>query len=206
MPRYTMGNPEDAQGGSGRRILHVPNGFYRVLIENCVEGFSSNGNEMFTLSCRIQTERGEDGPQCKEFLVFTDKASWKVDQVWMAIGRKLVPGQAIDVQPKHFYGATAVCAIGSEPGRNPGTLFNLIERWISPEEAAKIQLGPYPSADQIGNGRGGSRPPAPRQQASRPPAPRGAQPDESFKTPGFSRPARKEEPDLSYNEEDDIPF
>jgi hypothetical protein len=48
------------------------------------------------------------------------------------------------VLPKHFVGATAVVEIGTKPGdKDPDKIFNTIEAWLLPADAAKVKKGPF---------------------------------------------------------------
>jgi len=134
MPTYTQAEPKS--GGA----LHVPPGTYDIEVVKATEKTSKAGNDMIVLECQIVLS-GRKGPDVSEFLVFTDKASWKVDQVRAACGMAVVPGEKIDVEPKHFEGATATVEIGEKPGdKNPEQMFNTIERWLLPEEAGKASI------------------------------------------------------------------
>jgi len=128
MPTYTQQEPKS--GGA----LHVPPGTYDIEVVSATEKTSKAGNDMIVLDCQIQLPGGRRGPDVSEFLVFTDKASWKVDQVRAACGMAVVPGEKIDVEPKHFEGATAVVEIGDKPGDKGDVMFNTIERWLLPDE------------------------------------------------------------------------
>lgn len=123
--------------------MHVPPGTYDIKVVSATEKTSKAGNEMIVLECQIVLPGGRKGPEVSEFLVFTDKASWKVDQVRAACGMAVVPGEEIDVEPKHFEGAKAVVEVGEKPGdKNPEQMFNTIERWLLPDEAGKASKAP----------------------------------------------------------------
>jgi hypothetical protein len=141
MPTYTQGEPKS--GGA----LFVPPGFYDVEVIKATEKQSKAGNEMIVLDCQIKLPGGRPGPDVSEFLVFTDKASWKVDQVRAACGMAVVAGEKVDVEPKHFDGAEATVEVGTKPGdKNPDQTFNTIERWLLPDEAKSVTLGAFGAA------------------------------------------------------------
>ncbi len=122
--------------------MHVPPGTYDIEVVSATETTSKAGNEMIVLNCQIVLPSGRPGPEVSEFLTFTKKAGWKIDLVRAACGMAVVPGETVDVEPKHFEGATAVVEVGEKPGdKNPETMFNTIERWLLldevPEEFAK---------------------------------------------------------------------
>jgi hypothetical protein len=144
MPTYTQAEPKS--GGA----LHVPPGTYDIEVVKATEKTSKAGNDMIVLECQIVLTGGRKGPDVSEFLVFTDKASWKVDQVRAACGMAVVPGEKVDVEPKHFEGATSVVEIGEKPGdKNPEQMFNTIERWLLPEEAGKASKGKAPASKAV---------------------------------------------------------
>jgi hypothetical protein len=143
MPNYIQGEPKS--GGA----LFVPPGFYDVEVIKATEKESKAKNEMIVLDCQIKLPGGRPGPDVSEFLVFTKKSSWKVDQVRAACGQAVVPGETKNVEPEHFDGAVAVVEIGTKPGdKNPDQTFNTIERWLLPDEAKAVKVGAF--AETIG--------------------------------------------------------
>jgi hypothetical protein len=125
MPAYTAAEPTQGGGASN----HVPPGIYDVLIKGAKEKISNGGNDMIELSVRILP----DGPDVRDFLVFTQKAFWKIDQVRAAIGDAVIPGEKVLITAERFIGKQAKCNIGEEPGsKNPDVKFNNIESWILP--------------------------------------------------------------------------
>jgi len=71
-------------------------------------------------------------------LVFTAKASWKIDQFRASIGEAVVPGESAEVEALDLIGKVGVAEIGEEPGaNNPDQRFNTIERWIFGDELKK---------------------------------------------------------------------
>jgi hypothetical protein len=121
----------------------VPPGTYDIEVVKATETTSKAGNEMIVLNCQIVLPGGRPGPEVSEFLTFTKKAGWKIDLVRAACGMAVVPGETVDVEPKHFEAAKATVEIGEKPGeKNPETMFNTIERWLLPDEAAKASKAP----------------------------------------------------------------
>ena len=138
MPTYTQAEPK--AGG----VLYVSPGIYDIEVVNATEKESKAKNEMIVLDCIIKLPDGRTGPKVSEFLVFTKKSSWKIDVVRAACGHAVVPGVEADVLPKHFVGATAVVEIGTKPGdKDPDKVFNTIEAWLLPADAAKVTKGPF---------------------------------------------------------------
>lgn len=140
MPHYIANEPKAGQA------YHVEPGIYEIEVVKAVEKLSQSGNEMIVLTCRVKLPGGGDGPDVNEYLVFTDKASWKIDQVRAACGQAVVPGEETMVMPEDFDGATATVELGDEPGTtNPDARFNKIERWLLPADAKKAAPGPNPA-------------------------------------------------------------
>jgi hypothetical protein len=145
MPKYTASEPKS--GGAS----HVPPGNYKVEVVKAVEKQSAAGNDMIVLSCRIMP----NGPEVREHLVFTEKATWKLDQVRAAIGHAVVPGEDTLVEAEDFDGAEAVVEIGDEPGTtNPDVTFNTIVRWLLPAEAKDAKIGAFGGVQTVAKAGG----------------------------------------------------
>ena len=146
MPTYTQSEP--------RETYFVEPGKYQVEITKSVEGKSqvkpdgTGGNPMFKLTCRVKLPDGTNGPELKEYLTFTAKAAWKIDQVRQALGQAVVPGEAVTIEAEDFVGMSAWVVLGEEPGStNPNMRFNTIERWIEAKETAKAGTVRKPADD-----------------------------------------------------------
>lgn len=160
MPSYKQSEPKSG-------AFFVEPGTYGVEIVKAVEKVSQNGNPMIALTCEIKLPDGGSGPTVWDNLVFTPKASWKIDQVLASIGRAVVPGEDCTVEADDLVGAEGVAIIGEEPGaKNPSDKFNCIERWIYGEEKSEWQ-------------RKQARPTSTRPQASGP-AQAAADPDDDI--------------------------
>lgn len=132
MPTYKANEPKQAA------VYFVEPGIYEVEIKKAVEKISEKGNPTIKLDVEIVMPDGSVGPKMWEHLVFTAKAAWKIDQVLAAIGRAVIPGEDINVEPEDLLGQRAVCMIGEEPGQtNPDHRFNKIERWIFGDEKTR---------------------------------------------------------------------
>ena len=125
MPSYTAGEPKKAA------VYYVEPGTYKVKIVQAVEKQSQQGNPMIKLDCQVLLPSGTEGPTVWEHLVFTPKASWKIDQFLTSIGRAPVPGEDVDIDPVDLIDEIGVAVIGDEPGStNPDHKFNKVERWL----------------------------------------------------------------------------
>jgi hypothetical protein len=129
VPTYRASEPQKAT------IYFVKPDFYEVEIRTAIEKNSERGNPMIKLTCGIIMPDGSNGPEVWEYLTFTEKAAWKIDQVLAAIGNAVIIGEEVDVEPEQLVGKRGVCLIGEEAGsENPDHKFNKIERWLFGEE------------------------------------------------------------------------
>jgi hypothetical protein len=138
MPSYTQTEP--------RETYFVEPGKYEVEITKSVETTSkvkpdgTGGNPMIKLTCRVKLPDGTNGPELSDNLVFTAKALWKIDQVRLALGQAIVPGEEVTIEAEDLLGASAWVVLGEEPGsKNPDARFNTIERWVSEKELAEAK-------------------------------------------------------------------
>jgi hypothetical protein len=124
MPTYTPQIPENSSHAC------VPPGLYEVEILNAVEKNSQSGNPMIVLTLGI-----EGGPEIRDFLVFSQKTFWKIDQCLASLGQTTIPGEPISVEPSDLFGATGLAEIGQEAGiKNPNQQYNCLLRWVFGEE------------------------------------------------------------------------
>ena len=142
MPSYKQEEPKKAG------TYFVEPGIYRVEIKNAVEKISQNGNDMIKLVCKVLLKDNVEGPEVWDHLVFTPKASWKIDQFLASIGQAVVPGEEVNVEAADLIGTVGVAEIGEEPGAtNPDQRFNTIARWIFGDELKAWKSGaPKPAA------------------------------------------------------------
>lgn len=129
MPTYKASEPKQAA------TYFVEPDIYEVEIKTAVEKTSEkNGNPMIKLDVAVILD-GAEGPTMWEYLVFTAKASWKIDQVMASIGKPTMPGEDVNIEPEHIIGERGVALIGEEAGStNPDHRFNKIERWLFGKE------------------------------------------------------------------------
>jgi predicted metal-dependent phosphoesterase TrpH len=136
MPSYKQEEPKKAG------TYFVEPGIYRVEIRNAVEKTSQNGNPMIKLVCKILLKDDVEGPEVWDHLVFTAKASWKIDQFLASIGQAVVPGEEVSVEATDLIGEVGVAEIGEEQGtNNPDQRFNNIQRWVFGEELKAWKAG-----------------------------------------------------------------
>ena len=129
MPSYKQEEPKKAG------TYFVEPGIYRVEVKNAVEKVSQNGNAMIKLICKVLLKDDIEGPEVWDHLVFTAKASWKIDQFLASIGQAVVPGEEVNVEADDLVGVVGVAEIGEEEGtNNPDQKFNCIVRWVFGDE------------------------------------------------------------------------
>jgi hypothetical protein len=136
MPSYKQEEPKKAG------TYFVEPGIYRLEIKNAVEKTSQNGNPMIKLVCKVLMKDGSEGPEVWDHLVFTAKASWKIDQFLASIGQAVIPGEEVSVEATDLIGEVGVAEIGEEAGtNNPDQRFNNIARWIFGDELKAWKAG-----------------------------------------------------------------
>jgi hypothetical protein len=123
MPSYTSA-PE-------QETYFVEPGEYQVEITEAALAISQNNNEMIKAKCRVLLPDGTKGPLLTEYLTFTEKAAFKIDQFRKAMGQTVTPGETATLEPEDILGKTLLAQIDEEPGsKNPDARFNTIKRWI----------------------------------------------------------------------------
>ena len=132
MPSYKQEEPKS------NGAFFVEPGIYQVEIANAVEKLSQNDNEMIKLICKVVLPSGGVRPEIHDHLVFTAKASWKIDQFLASIGQAVVPGEEVSIEADDLIGATGLAMLGEEPGqKNPDHRFNTLERWVFGDERSE---------------------------------------------------------------------
>jgi len=135
MPTYTSAAQQET--------YFVEPGKYKVEILSAENAISSKGNDMIKARCRILLEDGAPGPTVTEYLVFTEKAAFKIDEFRKAMGQTVTPGESVTLEPEDIIGKILTAEIGEEPGsKNPDARFNTVDRWIAvPKPGAKASDG-----------------------------------------------------------------
>ena len=82
---YTTKAPEAAQ-------FHVPPGDYTLNVMDATEETSKSGNDQIKLKLRVVNEDGTLGVSLYEYLVFSEKALFRIDQFLAACGKHPGPG------------------------------------------------------------------------------------------------------------------
>lgn len=110
MPKVNFGGVDDAQDFSA-----VPKDKYRCRVAKVKEGFTKNGDEMWSLRLRI-----EDGPYKGRLLfdnlIFSDAAMGRVKMVLSRLG--LDVSGSLDVTPSLIMGRTCIVTATVEDGQD----------------------------------------------------------------------------------------
>lgn len=88
-------NFTSSEGQSNRPPLI--NGLYTAEITDVEEKISKNGNDMFNIKLTIYHEGYTY--YIWDSLVFTEKAFWKISQLWKALGNTPLDGENITITP-----------------------------------------------------------------------------------------------------------
>jgi hypothetical protein len=143
MPSYKQEEPKKAG------TFFVTPGIYKVEVEKAVEKSSQAGNPMIKLECRVLLGDDGVGPILWDHLVFTPKASWKIDQFRASIGQAVVPGESVEIEAEDLVGKIGIAEVGEEDGTsNPDQKFNLIVRWVFGDERKEYMSGKKRTKDE----------------------------------------------------------
>ena len=98
MPSYTAA----AEGESPTKTV-LPAGTYSYVVEDAVEKMSRAGNEMIELRLKVGDDDAGYG-KCWEYLVFSERAAWKIDQFLASVGRPTSPGDNVEIETDDLIG------------------------------------------------------------------------------------------------------
>jgi RNase P/RNase MRP subunit p29 len=134
MPSYKQQKPQDEP-------KPWPAGTYTVEIIDAQEKVSNSDNEMIVLKCKVVEKDQTTGAGINDYLVFSPKAIWKIDQVRAALGETIVPDEEIEINADDFVGrrGKVVLKIKADDDR-----WNEIERWVAAEPAPKADTDAIP--------------------------------------------------------------
>lgn len=104
---YKAGNPTASS-------YTVPDGEYTVRVEDAMEKTSNSGNDMIQLQLRIIRHDKTEGPAMKDWLVFSEKAFWKVDQFLIAAGKHPGEGEEVSVDADELIGVEVRASLVQE--------------------------------------------------------------------------------------------
>jgi hypothetical protein len=125
MPSYQF-NDEAAKGG----YQPLPPGEHIVTVIDATEKISKTGNEMIVLELQ-----DDEGRQCTEFLVFSQKAAWKIDTFLKSIGKAPNKGDTIEITPQFCLGSKGLVRVEHEQDAE-GKSWPRVGAWLVKQESA----------------------------------------------------------------------
>lgn len=102
-------------------------GGYDFKVIDAEEKFSKAGNQMIELTLRCGDLA--DGPKVWDYLVFAEKALWKVDQFMAAIGHGGKPGDSLEIDADNLIGETGRVTLAVEKN-DKGREVNKVESYV----------------------------------------------------------------------------
>lgn len=124
-------------------------GYYVAEVRDAIEKKAKSGNPMIELHLSVRGENGIVG--VRDYLVFSDKAIWKIEQFLYAIGKDLKPGDNISVDENDLIGRLLTVETTLENGDKQGVQFPKIERFMRDADAPF--RGPKPVSNVPQNAR-----------------------------------------------------
>jgi len=94
---FKAGNPEAS-------AFNVPAGEYKLRVIEATQDTSKTGNDMIKLKLRVVKKDGTDGPALFDYLVFTEKAFYKVDQFLKACDKHPGEGEQSELDADEMIG------------------------------------------------------------------------------------------------------
>lgn len=143
MPTYTAKKPEAPQSGNK---YHVEPGVYKCEVFTAEEKTSkrkpdgTGGNPMIELTLKVMLPNGKQGPEIRDYLVFTPKSSWKIDAFRASSGEAVLDGDA-ELSAESCETREVVAMIGDKPGDKEGIRWNTLEYYLHGEERAEFLSG-----------------------------------------------------------------
>lgn len=139
-------------------------GYYQASVADASEAWSKANNAMITLELRVSGPEGRT--KILDNLVLTERAAWKIDQFRFALGERVTPGEAVNIDPATWIGKTLWVKTTLEPGqKNPDVEFPRIEQYLREEDCPmKGPLPPRPkpvAPQRQSRPVGGALPPSP---------------------------------------------
>lgn len=147
MPTYQAKKPEAPQSGNK---YHVEPGVYKCEVFTAEEktskikkdpsGVITGGNPMIELTLKVMLPNGKQGPEIRDWLVFTPKSGWKIDAFRASSGEAVLEGDA-ELTAESCEQREVVAMIGDLPGDKEGIFWNTVEYYLHGEERAEFLWG-----------------------------------------------------------------
>ncbi len=125
---YKAGNP-DAQPS-----FLVEPGEYTVRVADAKQTVSKKGNDMIELKIKVIHPDRTEGPGLFDYLVFSEKALWKVDQFLAAVGMHPGEGEAFDVEPDDLIGKECTAELEQETNDKGNTSMKVARYFAADDE------------------------------------------------------------------------
>lgn len=143
MPTYQAKKPEAPQSGNK---YHVEPGVYKCEVFTAEEKTSkrkpdgTGGNPMIEIVLKVMLPDGKQGPEIRDYLVFTAKSGWKIDAFRASSGEAVLEGDA-ELTAESCEQREVVAMIGDKPGDKEGIFWNTVEYYLHGEERSEFLLG-----------------------------------------------------------------
>jgi hypothetical protein len=96
--KFTAGKPEQVE-------FVVPNGDYDLVVVEASEDTSKKGgNDIIEMLLQIIHPDGSKGPKLYDYLTWTDKSFWRIDQFLKSAGHHPGEGSMIDINAADIIG------------------------------------------------------------------------------------------------------
>jgi len=123
--------PKYIQGQANSPIYYVKPDVYKIEVKKAENQTSKNGNPMIKLECKIILPDSSEGPTIWHYLTFIPKCAENIDNFLASIGKSVVSGEEVEIEPEDVIGEIAFAVIGEEDStKYTDQKVNTLGRWI----------------------------------------------------------------------------
>jgi len=123
--------PKYIQGQANSPIYYVKPDVYKIEVKKAENQTSKNGNPMIKMECKIILPDSSEGPTIWHYLTFIPKCAENIDNFLASIGKPVVAGEEVEIEPEDVIGEIAFAVIGEEDStKYTDQKVNKLERWI----------------------------------------------------------------------------
>ena len=123
--------PKYIQGQANSPIYYVKPDVYKIEVKKAENQTSKNGNPMIKMECKIILPDSSEGPTIWHYLTFIPKCAENIDNFLASIGKPVVAGEEVEIEPEDVIGEIAFAVIGEEDStKYTDQKVNILERWI----------------------------------------------------------------------------
>jgi hypothetical protein len=123
--------PKYIQGQANSPIYYVKPDVYKIEVKKAENQTSKNGNPMIKLECKIILPDSSEGPTIWHYLTFIPKCAENIDNFLASIGKSVVSGEEVEIEPEDVVGEIAFAVIGEEDStKYTDQKVNTLGRWI----------------------------------------------------------------------------